>query len=302
MNRNVVITGAGGFIGKYLVQAFLKEGDWVCSVVRNKSSLDFDDLLNQDHHFIIESTLEDLSADNFPRRCYDVFFHLAWHGVNRDEIDSLHIHEQNFSNANKCLEICDALCCRCFLDVGSRAEYGLISGKYEELLDCLPLNAYGQQKYRFYRHAFKYCAERKIDYIHFRIFSVIGKGDHPWSLISSACSHLKHGEPMYMGACEQIWNFMDVRDAVEAMIAVLECILHIPPDDNRIINIASNDTRILRSFIEEIRIITKSNSQLVFDVNKKSEDVIPDISKLTALTDFKTKYTFTDTVNKILEE
>lgn len=302
MNRNIIITGAGGFVGKYLLQALLKEGDFVYSVVRNKSSLDFNGLLECDRHFIIESSLEDLSVDKFPQRKYDCFFHLAWHGVNRDEIDSQPIHEQNFLNAEKCLKICDMLGCRCFLDVGSRAEYGMTTGKYDELLECNPSNEYGRQKYRFYQYAYQYCAEMEIDYIHYRIFSVIGKEDHPWSLISSACRHLTNGEPMYMGACEQLWNFMDVRDAVDAMLAVLEAIPRFSLGDNRIINIAGYDTRILRSFIEEIRIMTKSSGQLFFDKNIRSENVVPDISKLAALTGFKAKYLFADTIKTILEE
>lgn len=55
---------------------------------------------------------------------------------------------------------------------------------------------------------------------------------------------------------------MDVRDVVSAMCEVYENIEKVPETDNKIINIASHDTRILRSFIEKIRIMTHSKYPL----------------------------------------
>lgn len=300
MNRNIIITGAGGFIGKYLVRAFLEEGDHVYSVVRKHTDEQF--ILGNTDHFRIESSLEELTADMFPIKTYDAFFHLGWHGVNREEINNECIHEKSFQVAVKCLELCHQLNCNNFLDVGTRAEYGNMAGTMEEAVACCPLTAYAKAKYHFYQYAREYTVRNQMRYIHFRVFSVIGRGDHPWSLITMACSNLKQGAPMYMGACDHLWNFMDVRDAVSAMYEVYENIAKVPETDNKIINIASHDTRILRSFIEEIRIVTHSKSPLFFDKQKKGEDMLPDISKLTALTGFQGKYSFSDTIKAIVQE
>ena len=93
MNKNVIVTGATGFVGRYLVAELLQNGYGVYAVVRNPEKLPKYDNDAQLH--IIHIDLEQLTAADFGNTQFDCFFHLGWAGVNRDEIDDEAVHKLN---------------------------------------------------------------------------------------------------------------------------------------------------------------------------------------------------------------
>ncbi len=298
---NVIVTGATGFIGKYFTELLLKNGYDVYAVARTPEKLLNLSLYKGMH--IIAKSVEDLVKEDFPDLKYDCFFHLAWSGVNRIDIDNKQIHYNNYNYSVKCLEIASNLGCRSFVDSGSKAEYGFQSGIHYENLIGNPYSAYGKEKLNFYTYAKQYLQEHHILYAHPRFFSVIGINDHPWTLISTACVKLNINEEMNFGPCTQLWNFMAVEDGVDALFRLYENITEIDYDDNKIFNIASYDTRILRSFIAEIYMITGSRSNLIFNENRKNVQIDymnPSIDKLVNLTKWKPQISFCQEIQKII--
>ena len=85
MNKNVIVTGATGFVGRYLLAELLQNGYNVYAVVRTPEKLPKYDNDTQLH--IIHKDLEQLTAGDLGNVQIDTFFHLGWAGVNRDEID-----------------------------------------------------------------------------------------------------------------------------------------------------------------------------------------------------------------------
>ena len=129
-------------------------------------------------------------------------------------------------------------------------------------------------------------------------------GDHPWSLVSTACRKFALDEDMSFGSCKQLWNFMAVSDAVEATRRIYEVIDKVEIRDNAIFNIAGYDTRVLRSFVEEIYTIVQSKSKLTFqqNVSKKNMDYMnPSIEKMVQLTGWKPQILFSEVVKQIVE-
>ena len=61
-----------------------------------------------------------------------------------------------------------------------------------------------------------------MEYIHTRIFSVYGPGDHPWSLVESCLKSFHKGEYISLGECTQIWNFLYLDDCIQALILLME--------------------------------------------------------------------------------
>lgn len=299
---NVIVTGVTGFIGKHFTELLLKNGYDVYAVARNPEKL-LDLALYVGMHIIAKS-LEDFGEEDFPGLKYDCFFHFAWSGVNRIDIDNRQIHFNNYKNSVKCLEIASKLGCRCFIDSGSKAEYGYQSGTQHENLICNPYNAYGREKLNFYLFAKRYLQEHHMLYVHPRFFSVIGIEDHTWSLISMACAKMNINEEMSFGPCIQLWNFMAVEDATDALYRLYENIVKVDCEDNMVFNIASYDTRVLRSFIEEIYMITRSRSKLNFNENPKNVQIDymnPSIDKLERLTKWKPQISFNQEIQKIVE-
>ena len=298
MNKSVIITGASGFIGRYLTAELLERDYDVYIIMRDAHKADMWAGYHNSH--VIACELHALRAEMFPKQKYDAFIHLAWGGVNREEIDDVDIHKNNYENSVYCLKAAYELDCQIFADTGSRAEYGNINGVCEESIAGNPNNAYGKMKLEFYHYTREFCQKCSMEYLHFRLFSVIGVGDHPWSLISTACSNFVAGTPMKMGACRQLWNFMSVHDAVSAMLQCIEEYHKLPRDDNRIINIASADTRILRDFIYEIHKWAHSDSELIFDESMSGYDSNPSIHKLSAYIGWKDQIGFENEIMNIL--
>jgi hypothetical protein len=61
-----------------------------------------------------------------------------------------------------------------------------------------------------------------------------------------------------------MWNFVDINDAVMQIYLLCQHAMNSNEFSSNVYHIGSNDTRKLRSFVEEIRILTKSKSKLLF--------------------------------------
>jgi nucleoside-diphosphate-sugar epimerase len=72
---------------------------------------------------------------------------------------------------------------------------------------------------------------------------------------------------------------------------------------HEVFNIASEDTRILRSFVEEIYNITGSRSQLLYNANlqKNIVSLQPDVKKLHQATHFVPSTSFGAVIRKIVD-
>ena len=149
------------------------------------------------------------------------------------------------------------------MDAGSRVEYGAVEGMMQEDVECHPVNQYGKAKLEFYQKAAPLCGELNMNYYHLRFFSVYGKGDHPWSIISTLTRELPEGKTVSLSACRHRWNFMDIVDASRAVVE-----LYRYSDSHRgechAVNVASEDTRVLRDFVEEIHSLCGGSGNLEY--------------------------------------
>ena len=212
----IVITGATGFIGSNLAKLFLEKGAEVFALVRPESS-HLEALPKHEKLHMVSCGLSNVMDCIGQIGQADAFFHLAWGGVNRQEIDSPQVQAKNVAGSLECIRAAKELGCTMFMDAGSRVEYGLTDGFMQEDIDCHPVNQYGKAKWEFYQKAAPLCTDLGIHYVHLRFFSVYGTGDHPWSIISTLVRELPAGNKVSLSACRHQWNFMYIDDAVEAV-------------------------------------------------------------------------------------
>lgn len=297
--ENIVITGATGFLGSHLAQWFLEQGDRVYALVRPGSAkLQY---LPEHRNLIpVYGTMEE-AADCVEEIGHaDAWFHFAWGGVNREEIDSPEVQAGNIRGSLACVEAAHRLGCRVFMDAGSRVEYGVIEdgrGVMTEEMECSPVNEYGKAKLEFFRQAVPVCERYGMNFCHLRFFSVYGYGDHPWSIISTLVRELPRGGRVSLSACRHEWNFMYIDDAVEAVGRLYEQVKDKPCKKGAAVNIASRDTRVLKSFVEEVFELAGKRGTLEFGTFVQAKEgalsIRPDVSRMEAMTDgFKERYTF----------
>ena len=302
----VVITGATGFIGSNLARVFLEQGAHVYALVR-PGSLHLDALPVHERLHTVACDLAHV-LECVPEVGHaDGFFHMAWGGVNREEIDSPEVQARNVAGSLDCVEAAGRLGCRVFMDAGSRVEYGAVDGIMEEEAPCRPINEYGKAKWEFYQKAAPLCSRLGLHYYHLRFFSVYGCGDHPWSIISTLVRDLRQDKKVSLSACRHMWNFMYIEDAVQAVYELYRQAVNEEPGlkkDNfrspisAIVNIASQDTRPLRSFVEEIHDIVGFKGTLEYGTFVQAKEgalsIRPDITRLKRLTGgrWQERYTF----------
>lgn len=310
--KTVLITGATGFIGRHVTEHLLKAGAKVYAIVR-KDSRNLGLLPKGDNLTVLFGSLGDaddvLSAEGFyeengPKA--DIFLHLAWGGVNREEIDSPAVQSENVADSLQCLRAAAKAGCSLFMDAGSRVEYGITEdGTMREERECHPVNEYGKAKLRFYEAARELAKDAGLTYYHLRFFSVYGADDHPWSIISTLTRELPKGGTVSLSACRHRWNFMDVDDAARAVLSLMS---HSDsfPGETRTVNVASADTRILRDFVEEIDELTAHRGTLEFGTFQQAKEgalsICPVLNNLQELTEntFREEETFRSGIMKIL--
>lgn len=302
---NVIVTGGTGFLGRNLIKQFLLDPECEVYAVVRAQSKNLSLLPRSERVHIVTANLENLDKNlsEFPPKC-SAFYHFAWGGVNRNEIDDPVVQQANIEQAMGCVRAAKALQCEIIVDAGSRAEYGKIEGWFREDAECNPITAYGKAKLEFCEKAREFLNGTSTRLVHARIFSVYGPDDHPWSLIYSCVTKMMRNEPMELGPCKHYWNFIDIEDACNLMILFYSKRNCIPPDDDAVFNVATRDIRLLREFIEEIRRLTNSKSELkfgVFSQNKGSDfSLLPDMGKVERVFSWKPKIDFESGIKKMI--
>lgn len=318
----VVVTGATSFIGIAVIKCLLEQGHEVVAVVRphsaNLGKLEDACGERQGNLKVFELPLAEL--DRLPRmldNCIlekncrlhgdeetcsaDAWLHLGWDGVGSAGRSDVVVQEQNIGNTLRAINVAYELGVSRFLFTGSQAEYGIHRDTITEESDCQPVSEYGKAKLVVSERAGQLCQNLGMEYIHTRIFSVYGPGDHPWSLVNTCLDTWTAGEIMSLGECTQQWNFLYIDDAADAIALLLTK----PEVPSGIYNVAGSDTRVLREFVEEMYRLCGSRGSFQYGLRAPNAEgpasLIPDISKLEQATGWKPQVDFSDGIKRMLK-
>ena len=256
-----VITGATSFIGLELINYLHQNGEEVIAVCRSNSNK-----LSAIPHGvkIVHATMNEYAHLHQVVPQADIFINLAWEGTGHSGRDITNIQKDNIKNTLEAMISSQKMGCKLFVESGSQAEYGTIETIIKEESTCNPFSEYGKAKLEVLEKGRKLSQEIGLKYIHFRIFSIYGENDHHWTLFSTCVQKMLNNEEIELSSCTQHWNFLYVKDAV-ALIhkasrnAFLDNNFH-----SEIYNLASNDTRVLKDYVEDIKATLKSKSHLKY--------------------------------------
>ena len=301
MPHTFVVTGATSFLGARLAGQLLAEGNKVYAVCRNNGKADT--VLGRHERLLVVTA----SLDDYPTLApaighADVFVHLAWEGTGHQGRNANDIQQANIQHADEAMQLARQLGCQLFVMAGSQAEYGTQLQRIDEQTACQPFSEYGKAKLEVCRRGFAFAEQQGMKYMHLRIFSLYGEGDHEWTLVMSSISRMLRNEPMPLSPCTQQWNFLYVGDAVRQIDLLCLHALERSDFQHEIYNIASDDTRPLRSFVEDIKRLTRSDSELQFGAITPQQTVslTPDMSKVRDAIHFVSQAPFDDIISKII--
>lgn len=296
-----VVTGATSFIGSHTVKLLLEQGHQVWAVVRPRSA-NAGKLVRHENLNLVLLDLGELERlTDFVDRA-DVFLHFGWDGIGSEGRNNPEIQRINIANSQKAVETAGRLGCGRFLFSGSQAEYGIHRETMREDSECRPVSEYGKAKLEFGRWAMERLKETDMDYIHARIFSVYGPGDHPWSLVNTALAAFLAGKHMELGECTQFWNFLYIEDMARAVISLSLGLASVRPG---VYNIAGNDTRVLREFVEEMYELCGKKGSYSYGVRPPNAEgpasLIPDITKIECAAGWRPAVSFADGIRSLIE-
>lgn len=255
-----LITGATSFIGSHLVRALADNSNYqVYAVVRPNSANK--GLLSEGNNVkIIELDMNDYYklGDVIGHPC-DFFVHLAWNGTRGDDRNNNEIQTNNYENSCAALESLGKVGLKTFVTGGSQAEYGNYNIKIHEELPCKPTTAYGAMKFALYEYAEDFCKNNGIRLIEPRFFSIYGPGDFGGSMVMSILQKMLKNADCPLTEATQKWDFMYITDAVNALIKLM-----LTPTAVGVYNFASGLSRPLKEFIEEMKMVSHSKSNLLY--------------------------------------
>lgn len=214
----VLVTGATGFVGNYVVREMLKHGYGVVATSRSDEKAKSCEWFSQVEY--ISRDLNDAEDD------YHRFFgrpqmliHLAWDGL-PNYTDVSHFERNVFSNYVFLRNMLEHGL-RNLIVAGTCFEYGMRNGALREDMKTDPRNPYGLAKDTLRR--FLEQLQRKIDFDFkwIRLFYLYGKGQNPASITSQLDNALERGDTAFdMSGGEQLRDYLPVEKAAEYIAGI----------------------------------------------------------------------------------
>lgn len=245
----VLLTGASGFLGSYVLRELLDTpGSEVAVLLRDpEAAWRVRERLGAAR--VIRGDLSEASsfAGQVTAFAPTHLVHLAWHGVAGRDRNDLAQH-RNVTAAMELLDVARGAGAKHFVGLGSQAEYGPCSNRIDESTPAAPTTMYGAAKLATCALAERYCALAGMRFGWLRLFSSYGPADNPEWMIPYVARALLRGERPSTTAAQQRWDYIYVKDAAEAVVAVASS-----DTASGVFNLGSGTAAPLRDVIEAIR-------------------------------------------------
>ena len=309
---NIIMTGATSFVGAATVRELLRRGHTVTAIARPASSK-LGTILDGNEEALLSGRLlvteNDLSEPEQllekVRKPQDVFCHFGWGGSGSASRIDRALQEKNLEISLETIRTAKALGCKKFLFSGSQAEYGMHRDLITEETACEPKSLYGEAKLAMREKGEKLCGELGLRYIHARIFSAYGPGDHPWTLVESCLDAFLNNREMSLGACTQNWNFLYIDDLARGMAALGEAEeTTFEGISNPVFNFGGAETKVLKDFVEEIHTLCGGKGETRYNTRGENAEglinLMPSIEKLKAVTGWKPEVDFKTGITRMI--
>jgi len=244
--KKILVTGATGFIGNYVIPQLLRQH---CQVIASSSNIEKAKAASWFSEVTyIPFDLRDFKEDTnyaayfgFP----DAMIHLAWEGLPNYKA-AFHVEE----NLPRHFAFINNLLSNGLSDItitGTCFEYGMQEGCLSESMETYPANAYAIAKDLLRRKLEKLSQQNSFHFKWVRLFYMYGTGQNPNSLLSQLDKALANGELVFnMSGGEQERDYLPV-EKVAAYITRIA----LQNEVEGIINCCSGSPITVKDFVEK---------------------------------------------------
>ena len=305
--QRVLVTGASGFIGRWVARAAAQAGAEVWLAGRDRAALDA-----VCARYGIEGTpcIADLSREGEFLRLWRaarpaVTFNLAGYGIDREEKDDALAEALNTRLIGEVLraiaeEESAAWPGLRLLHAGSAFEYGAVESTVNEDTPPTPVATYGRTKLAATAQVAA-AADRGVRAVAARLFTVYGPGEHPNRLLPSLLRAARTGEALPMTGGKQQRDFTYVEEVAEGLLR-----LGVQRQPVGVVNLATGRLTSIREFAETAaELLPLREGQLQLGALPYRGDEIQqgpaDVTKLKKMLFWKPAVTVREGIQKTIE-
>ncbi|MEO6593157.1 MAG: NAD-dependent epimerase/dehydratase family protein [Planctomycetota bacterium] len=281
----VLVTGASGFVGRWVVAALQKRGAEVAVVAREPDRLPVQSAAAA-RVFRADCARPGALASPLERWRPAVVFNLAGYGVAKNERDPALMRRLNVELLAEVVEGLARLPAPSWpglrlVHAGSALEYGELDVPLDESAAAHPTTSYGQSKFAGTEVVQRAVREQNLPALVARLFTVFGPGERDGRLFPTLLAARSHQEAVPLSSGEQQRDFGLVWDVAEALVdlalapkaAVLACE---PPFEHAVLNVASGRLSSVRTFVvEAAQALGIAPSRLAFGAKAQLPEEMP---------------------------
>ena len=208
--KKILLTGASGFIGNYVVSELLKHNIEIFSVQRSTNS---EKVTNKRIHVIETNDLFSESIEWWEKKCnnIDIVLHLAWFTKSREYLDSY----ENIHCLTGSLNLARAAVLagvKRFIGIGTCVEYDLTYQTLSVDTPLKPSSIYAATKTGLFLNLAQFFKTNSVNFAWCRIFYVYGDSNDTNRFIPFLKSKLELNEEVNLPNGEQIRDFLNVAE------------------------------------------------------------------------------------------
>jgi nucleoside-diphosphate-sugar epimerase len=222
-SQRILVTGATGFIGSFLVKELIRRGHKVGIIKRSSSSTwRINDIINQ--LFVFNVDLSDTQEVNIALNAFKpkVVFHLAtYYAVEHNLPEIPEMVKTNVLGTINLLEASKASSVKLFSNTSSCFVYKEKTVRLRETDELNPVNLYAATKLQAEQACTFYTKKNEFKLVTFRLFPPYGFADSERKLIPYIIRNYLEGKPPDLTTGLQKWDFINVQDVVDAYLMLL---------------------------------------------------------------------------------
>ena len=243
--KKVLVTGATGFLGNYIIKELLQSSYAVIASSANEAKAVKTSWYHDVKYIPLDFSQLDPSVnyyDYFSRP--DAMIHLAWEGLPNYK-SSFHLD----TNLPRHLKFLKNILENGLSDLtvtGTCLEYGMLEGSLTEEMEVHPSNPYAMAKNELRKYLQQYQVENFFDFKWVRLFYMFGNGQNPNSLHSQLEKALANNETVFnMSKGDQVRDFLPVKTVAEYVTRI-----SIQNNVQGIINCCSGNPISVKEFVQ----------------------------------------------------
>ena len=216
----VFLTGATGFIGRYVLKLLEKE-DYNILLLTRASKENFSSIMKSKKVDIVSGNLSNINKwkNTLIQFKPGAAIHLAWEGIPDYGVKT---SIKNLKYGLNLFELLAEIGCKKIICTGSCWEYGQNQGKISEDLPAKSSNAFTTAKNALHLLGREIAKENNIQFIWTRLFYVYGPGQRENSLIPYIIKCVEEGKELKIKTPFARNDFVYVEDVAKAIVAILE--------------------------------------------------------------------------------